>query len=267
MTEWPKLTRGQCIDLEVPGGVLPVAPALAPIFADLAAGFHVTVEPLAWPGCWGWDDRNIAGTSIPSKHWRGIAVDLNAPKHPQGVPAAKTFSRAQLAAVSALLARYRGLITWGGLWSMPDTDGMHFELSEGVTFRQVTQLAATLHTPAPAPPTPRPAPAPHRPRPDLTGAGTALRGAEGNTGPRVAELQAWLNRYAPAYSRLEVDGVWGPATSRVVAEFGHRSGITSADGRNIGPRLAAALYRAGFGRRLSAARGRVASHITRNPRR
>jgi hypothetical protein len=102
--------------------------------------------------------------------------------------------------------------------------------------------------------------------PDLIGSGAGLRGDEGNNGPRVAAWQDWLNTNYPAYSGLAVDGWWGPATTAVNREFGHRSGIPSADGRNIGPRLAAAYARAGlFGARLSAARARVLGHVGRRP--
>jgi hypothetical protein len=131
---------------------------------------------------------------------------------------------------------------------------------------------------APAPqPQPAPPPAPAGPGwtgPDLTGTAEGLRGDVGNNGPRVAAWQEWLNRYAPAYSRLAVDGWWGPATTAVNAEFGHRSGIGSADGRNIGPRLAAAYWRAGLFRTVAAApppkpsaRDRVRSHLDRGARR
>jgi hypothetical protein len=128
--------------------------------------------------------------------------------------------------------------------------------------------------PVPVPAPPAPAPAPPAPAggagwtgPDLVGAGTGLRGLEGNNGQRVADWQAFLNRYAPSYSQLAVDGWWGPATTAVNAEFGHRSGIPSADGLNIGPQLAAAYWRAGLFRPLSAARARVVGHITRAARR
>jgi hypothetical protein len=254
---WSPLTRGQCVDLPVPGGVLPVHPAAAPIFANLAARWHATVEPLQWPGCWGWADRD-------SKHRYGWAIDLCAPRHPQGVPVAKTFTRAQIGAVSAILARYDGLIVWGGTWSLPDTDGMHLELVDGATFEQVAALTRKL-TPTPTPAPDRPTPA-RGTGPDLTGTGTGLRGAEGDNGPRVQSWQSWLNRYAPAYAELTVDGVWGPKTSLVNAEFGRRSRI-ACDGRNIGPRLAAAYWRAGLFRPLSAARERAVGHVTRTARR
>lgn len=122
---------------------------------------------------------------------------------------------------------------------------------------------------APAPPARPTPPAPPMPAPrDLTGSGAALRGQEGDRGPRVRALQEFLRRYAPAYAGdLAVDGAWGPKTSAAVREFGHRSGIGSADGRNIGPLLAAALYRAGLFRPLSAARARVLGHVNRGARR
>lgn len=81
--------------------------------------------------------------------------------------------------------------------------------------------------------------------PDLTGSGLQLRGDIGNNGDRVAKLQRDLNRIVPAYSKLVVDGWWGNATAAVLDELGRRSGIPEADGRNIGPRLASALYRLG----------------------
>lgn len=128
--------------------------------------------------------------------------------------------------------------------------------------------------PTPPPPTPS-----HRPRewtgPDLIGAGAQLRGqAAGqpqgpqSNGQRVADLQAFLRRYAPAYAgRLTVDGWYGPQTAAALREFAHRNGIGDADGLNIGPKLAAALYRAGLFRPLSAARARVLGHVTRGTRR
>lgn len=108
-------------------------------------------------------------------------------------------------------------------------------------------------TPRPAPTTPRPAPTAPRNDPpgpirDLRGRGGGLRGEEGAQGPRVAALQAWLRRTFPLYAgRLAVDGVWGPRTSAVLAEFGRRTlGPGIADGRNIGPRLARQLLRYRF---------------------
>lgn len=59
------------------------------------------------------------------------------------------------------------------------------------------------------------------------------------SGDRVKALQARLNRAYPAYSDLEVDGEFGPATAGVVREFQARSGL-DVDGI-AGPATLAAL--------------------------
>lgn len=122
---------------------------------------------------------------------------------------------------------------------------------------------ASKPTPAQPKPTPAPAPAPHAdPVPptghDATGRGESFRADIGDAGPEVRELQHDLNHYAPAYSHLEEDGVYGHHTADVVQEFAHREaqdpttppadrpGLAAADGTNVGPRLASALYRDGL---------------------
>ena len=73
---------------------------------------------------------------------------------------------------------------------------------------------------------------------------------EGDTGPAVAALQAFLNDTFPLYSHLDVDQQYGPLTAAVVAEFQRRAGVTGpgvdADGRTVGPVTLAALERFGF---------------------
>lgn len=106
--------------------------------------------------------------------------------------------------------------------------------------------------PTPPPPAPAPAPAPPAPAPtgwpgpDLVGVGLDLRGDQGNSGQRVANLQDFFRRTYSLYAKgLAVDGWWGPATTAVIREFAQRSGIRSADGLNIGPQIARKLYVAG----------------------
>lgn len=134
----------------------------------------------------------------------------------------------------------------------------------------------------PPAPTPTPPPAPPAPAgwtgPDLTGHGAGLRGqAAGqpqgpqSNGPRVKALQEFLNRVYPAYSHLVTDGWYGDRTAAVLAQFARREQIDGADGLNIGPKLAAALARAGFEQTAaapppagrSAARDRVLRHLSR----
>jgi hypothetical protein len=78
-------------------------------------------------------------------------------------------------------------------------------------------------------------------RTDLTSKITLRTGSEGVA---VRRLQAGLNRTFPAYSRLAVDGKFGPATDRVVREFQRRSRL-GVDGV-VGPVTRAALKRVGI---------------------
>lgn len=266
---WRVLDRAECVTIDVPGGQLAVHPRIAAIFADVALQWHRRVEPLQWPGCWGHAVRPIKGSTLYSNHSSGTAIDLCAPRHPQGVPVAHTFTPEQLAEVADLEARYRGVLTWGGRWTGSSVDGMHWEVTKGVSTTSIDALARRLAagpTPPPAPPPTPPAPVQWT-GPDLRGTGAGLRGEQGANGPRVQAWQRWLNTHYPGYSALATDGVWGSKTTAVNRQFGHRSGIPSADGRNIGPRLAAAYFRAGLFRSLSAAQARAVGHVTRGARR
>lgn len=67
--------------------------------------------------------------------------------------------------------------------------------------------------------------------------------AVGDSGPEVTKLQKGLNDAFPAYSKLKVDGQFGPATAAVVAEFQRRAKLV-ADGV-VGPKTRAALAKNG----------------------
>lgn len=262
---WRVLTRKECTDVQVPGGVLPVHPEFAWLAWDSAHLWHETVEPLVWPGCWGWaEPRPIRGGTVTTNHASGTAWDLCAPAHPRGVPIWRTFTAEQLEAVAAIEARYAGVLRWGGRWDGADVDGMHWEGVPGVTVEAVRGLTARLQAPTPAPapppapapaptpppapaPAPRPAPGPGWTGPDLAGSAYDLRGDRGNNGPRVRALQAfWRTRYSLYAKDLAVDGWWGDQTTEVCRQFALRSGIRTADGRNIGQQIARKLYLAGF---------------------
>lgn len=85
-------------------------------------------------------------------------------------------------------------------------------------------------------PKPKPAPKP-APKPKQV----VLR--RGSKGASVRTLQRGLNGAFPAYSKLAVDGEYGPSTERVVREFQRRAGL-GVDGV-AGPATLAALARHG----------------------
>jgi hypothetical protein len=70
--------------------------------------------------------------------------------------------------------------------------------------------------------------------------------AEGDSGEWVRRVQVWANKEFPLYSHLIADGIYGPATSKVLAEFQKRAGIIGGDGRNIGPQTKAAMIKYRF---------------------
>jgi hypothetical protein len=92
---------------------------------------------------------------------------------------------------------------------------------------------------------------------DAAGSGAGFRAQINNEGERVADLQHALNVFAPVYSALKVDGVYGKETAAVVEEFAKRAaadpgtpaadrdGLEDADGNTVGPRIARALVRYG----------------------
>lgn len=102
---------------------------VAPLLVALALRFHGTVEHLNPRTCWGHAARNVRGSAAPSRHWPGIAADLNAAAHPLGKTG--TFTTGERKAITALLARFRHggqpLFRWGGDYR-GRKDEMHFEL-------------------------------------------------------------------------------------------------------------------------------------------
>jgi len=113
----------------VPGGRLSVRKGPAgDLLVYVATQFHSRVEPLAWPGCWGYAERTIRGGTELSNHASGTAIDLNAERHPLG--AVGTFTTNQVSAIRQILAECCGEIRWGGDYSARK-DEMHFEINAG----------------------------------------------------------------------------------------------------------------------------------------
>lgn len=96
-----------------------------------AVWFHDTIERLdlgVWDD-WGWAFRDVTGMSTDiSNHASGTALDLNATRHPWGVPIERTFTPAQISKIRRRLTLYRGCIRWGGDYQHSKPDGMHFEI-------------------------------------------------------------------------------------------------------------------------------------------
>ena len=116
-----------------PGGVR--GGDVATVLRYVAEQFNARVEPLESPGCWGWSYRQNRNAANLSCHASGTAIDVNAPKHPNGVEAVKTFSDAQIKAVHAILSEIPELaevVHWGGDWHTPalTPDPMHFEIHD-----------------------------------------------------------------------------------------------------------------------------------------
>ncbi len=107
------------------------APGL--MLVHFAAWYDREIEPLdqgEWDE-WGYAERPIRGSDTLSNHASGTAMDLNATKHPMGVPTRETFSNAQVEKIHKRLKLYRGCIGWGGDYQNRP-DAMHYEITRNV---------------------------------------------------------------------------------------------------------------------------------------
>lgn len=163
---------------------------------------------------WGWSRDNAVGNS---NHLSGTAVDIDAPRLPMGP---YTMPRSLVDRVNHGLSLFEGSVFWGRRWNTPDE--MHFQMAWREGDPRNEAFAAKLRAGHlgiyGAASIPGPAPQPSSSRPTLR---------RGSTGPDVNYLQSLFNRAYPAYSRLAVDGDFGPATETVAREFQRRSGLPS----------------------------------------
>lgn len=75
---------------------------------------------------WGWAVRPVRGrTTGYSNHASATAADLNATRHPIGVPISRTFTKGQVRRIRRRIRWFLGCLAWGGEWRRPD--GMHVE--------------------------------------------------------------------------------------------------------------------------------------------
>lgn len=184
----------------------------------------------------------------------GLDLDVD------GLPIAAAFERVRQLVYAGQLPQFRdGYLILNGRITLPDWSGWvayhgtnphtshgHASCSHRLTLADVRAGLAGIFAGPPAPTQPAPG---GFTGPDLTGSGTGLRGKHGNNGPRVRDLQGDLLRIVPAYARdglgpAGADGWYGDRTAGVLAELARRSGFAS-DGRDLGPKTAAALWRLG----------------------
>lgn len=123
---WTASDRSVIASYSLPGGRVALRKGdVSVILLWCANRWHETVEPLRWPGVWGFADRMVRGSDTTiSDHASGTAIDINAPAHPLGVPVAKTFTPRQVRAIYAILEYCEDVVGWGGDYRKRP-DGMH----------------------------------------------------------------------------------------------------------------------------------------------
>jgi hypothetical protein len=179
---------------------LPVRSEIAPLVQRLVADLERQHGPFHPGQCWGFANRAIRGSSTPSNHSWGLAIDLDAPSNPMTTNPSAPHTIGSYA--SGMAARYG--FRWGGDY-VGRKDYMHFEF---------------MGTPASAAALVRRVGPVHRPAfPD-----GGLR--RGSSGEAVRWLQRRLNEIAGASGHqvlegkpLATDGVFGEQTESVVKVF------------------------------------------------
>lgn len=210
--ESPSLTR-----ISVPGGwTLTVCGGdVASIFKRFATDYAAKVEPLISQP-YGYEYRkNVNNAGQWSCHASGTAIDLNAPKHPNGTKAPATFGPGQIAAVHELLAFYTPL-RW-----IENSDPMHFEINVDSTALHTWLMGTVIVDTYPL-----------------------LK--IGSVGPWVTAWQQYMRANYKWAASLVVDGKYGEDTAAKTAIFQSALGL-SVDGV-AGPKTlsAAAHYAAPF---------------------
>lgn len=152
----------------LPGGEVALrAGDVSVVLLWVANQWHERVEPLKWPGNWGFAERLIRGsTATLSNHASGTALDLNAPQHGLGTPAARSFSSAQIDTIHAILDELDGVVRWGGDYDNPARGGragsrpdpMHLEINAGASAVKAVADRIRAGAASPARPTPSPRP-------------------------------------------------------------------------------------------------------------
>jgi hypothetical protein len=102
---------------------------VAVLFTDYIEWYDAEIEPVDGPTLddWSYANRLVRGsTSTVSNHGSATAIDINALKHPRGVP--RTFSSAHRKTIEARIGTYGGALRSGEFYSTT-VDGMHIEIN------------------------------------------------------------------------------------------------------------------------------------------
>lgn len=179
---------------------------IAPLLLGFAAEFHRLVEPIDQGVLddWGYAVRPIRGTtSVPSWHGAGLALDLNATRHPLGRRG--TFNARQAATIRALVKKYG--LRWGGDWKVrPDEMHVEVALKRDDALALVKRLQTPVTVAKPAAPMPRPA--------------KLVMWARNSD---VVLLQQYLARLG--FDPGPADGVYGPRTAAAVKRLQQQQGV------------------------------------------
>ena len=127
--------------VEFPSGVK--AGDVATVLAYVAVQIHRRVEKLTAGTCWGYAYRKNRNANNLSCHSSGTAIDVNAPRHPNGKRG--TFKADQVRTIRAILAEVAPVVRWGGDFS-GTPDEMHFEIVGNA--QQVARVAAAIRAKA-----------------------------------------------------------------------------------------------------------------------
>lgn len=191
-----------------PGGVhVEIQELLERLVKETAnRGYRFGTEENPSHGCWGFACRAIAGTSTPSNHSWGLAVDINAPSNPRG----KKLKTNMPSWMPDLWNAYG--FRWGGDY-VKDPDAMHYEFMgsrhDAVLMTQqarARRLGEIRTTP------------PRNLKPDFPG--VIKSGSKGEA------VKVWQRRFNKNGYGLVVDGVAGNATNHVIRHFQRKKNLT-----------------------------------------
>jgi murein L,D-transpeptidase YcbB/YkuD len=222
---WPASTDPHAIGithLDIPGRPNAFPPGVkggdvATVLGYVAMQVAKRVEPLG-EGCWGYSYRKNRNANNLSCHASGTAIDINAPRHPNGK--AGTFTAEQVKEIRLILHECGGVVKWGGDFH-GTKDEMHFEIHG--TAAQVAKAARTLRNIHAA--------SASRPRPAGAPAWWTAPHKLGDVGQEVASIRKRLKlppgvtfdetvdkavRYVQHAHGLTVDGVVGAETAKAI---------------------------------------------------